>query len=107
MPGLCVIRHIKGSNSLFLYAFHTAEIMTRTDTDVKVFEIVRSRRTNTKSTLCLGGIKYSDGFDYCAKAGLTGAKSGMKILAEKMQKHLQLGHMRFGVWNTAVHPDID
>lgn len=88
IPGLCVIRHIKGSNSLFLYAFHTAEIMTRTDTDVKVFEIVRSRSTNTKSTLCLGGIKYSDGFDYCAKGWINWCKIWYEDLGGENAKTL-------------------
>lgn len=88
IPGLCVIRHIKGSNSLFLYAFHTAEIMTRTDTDVKVFEIVRSRSTNTKSTLCLGGIKYSDGFDYCAKGWINWCKIWYEDLGRENAKTL-------------------
>lgn len=88
MPGLCVIRHIKGSNSLFLYAFHTAEIMTRTDTDVKVFEIVRSRSTNTKSTLCFGGIKYSDGFDYCAKGWINWCKIWYEDLGGENAKTL-------------------
>jgi len=63
--GMCVLRHIKGSNRLHVYAFNTSE--QSLDETITYTELNRSRDTSTSIPLTFGAVKYPDGgYDYYA-----------------------------------------
>ena len=53
---ICVLRHQKGSNSLFVYAFNMGNQVYNNSTTS--YELVRTRETNSEATLVLGAIKF-------------------------------------------------
>ena len=62
---ICVLRHQKGSNSLFIYAFNLTTTSNIYTDSIASIELVRVRDTNSESTLVLGGVKFGDGvYDY-------------------------------------------
>lgn len=55
---ICVLRHQKGSNSLFVYAFNLTTTANIYVDNVSSMELVRVRDTNSEATLVLGAIKF-------------------------------------------------
>ena len=57
--GICILRHLKGSDTLYVYAFNLNGYTY--DTNVTFAELVRNRSTSTDIPLVFGAIKASDG----------------------------------------------
>lgn len=55
---ICVLRHQKGSNSLFVYAFNLTTSANIYTDSVSSMELVRARETESEATLVLGAIKF-------------------------------------------------
>lgn len=65
--GIVVLRHVKGSNTLFVYASNI-EKENVLDDAVVVYELIRTRKTETDSILSFGAIRFPDGgYDYYGK----------------------------------------
>ena len=62
-----VLRHIAGSNSLYVYTFNTGA--GRYNTSIVGAELIRSRDTSSDNTLCFGAVRFTadGGHDYYAK----------------------------------------
>lgn len=64
---IVVMRHVKGSRSLFVYAFNTAS--DTYDNAITVGEMVRTRDTNSEQVLSFGAVRFvgDGGHDYYGK----------------------------------------
>lgn len=58
---IVVLRHIKGENKLYIYASNGTSSSSYFDTAITRVESVRSRKTNTNTTISLGGVRFGDG----------------------------------------------
>lgn len=85
--GLCVLRHQKGSDQLFVYVFDAGN--TSFTDSVLSYELVRTRKTSTKAHLMVGGISFSDGgFDYYGKGLIHWCKIWYEDLGDTNAKQL-------------------
>lgn len=57
--GICVLRHLKGSDTLYVYAFNLNGYTY--DANITFAELVRNRSTSTEMPLVFGAVKASDG----------------------------------------------
>lgn len=65
--GMVVIRHVKGSNNLFVYSSDVSTTANVFPDSNSRSELVRNRSTLTDAKLIFGAVKYSDGYDYYGK----------------------------------------
>ena len=59
---IVVLRHVKGSNTLFVYAYNKGD--TTYDMEITRVESVRSSRTETSQVLTFGGIRNANGSEH-------------------------------------------
>lgn len=65
---IVVIRHVKGSKGLFVYASNVGASDFVYANAVSKFELVRTRKTTTNAKLSFGAVQFDDGgFDYYGK----------------------------------------
>ena len=93
---ICVLRHQKGSNNLFIYAFNMKQ-NTYSDA-VSIYELVRARETNSEATLVLGAIKFlgDGGYDDYGTGWINWCKIWYDDLGET--NALQLASWTHEVW---------
>ena len=85
--GIVVLRHQKGSNRLFVYAFNiTANVF---DDAITSYELIRTRNTNTNVTLTFGAVKFGDGgYDYYGTGWINWCKIWYQDLGNNIASHL-------------------
>ena len=88
---LCVIRHQKGSERIFVYAFNLGN--TVYNDDITSYEVVRSRNTSKSTKITLGAVKFADGqYDYYGKGWINWCKIWYDDLGETNAREL-------AIWN--------
>lgn len=85
---ICVLRHLKGSNSLYVYTFNTGN--DAYDMESSFVELARNRSTSTENVLTLGAVRYigDGGFDYYGKGWIYWAKIWYADLGDNIAKKL-------------------
>jgi hypothetical protein len=85
---MCVIRHIKGSDKLFVYVSNLGDT-TYDDVDTKV-ESIRTRNTSSSNVLSFGAIRFvgDGGHDYYAKGWIHWCKIWFDDLGDENAKML-------------------
>ena len=92
--GLCVIRHRKGSDTLFVYATNLGNGIY--NDDITSYELVRTRNTQTTVTLTLGAVKFGDGeYDYYGKGWINWCKIWYDDLGDANAREL-------AIWNHEI-----
>ena len=90
--GICALRHIKGEDKLYVYAFNVG-----TDSNPKVYkdsiskyELTRTRSTSTDSTLVLGAVKFigDGGYDYYGTGWINWCKIWYQDLGDTAAQEL-------------------
>jgi hypothetical protein len=84
---LCVLRHQKDSNHLFVYVFNLGEGIY--SNEVTVTDLYRTRSTSTSAPLVLGGVLFDDGgIDYYGTGWINWCKIWWDDLGEENAKQL-------------------
>lgn len=86
--GLCVLRHPKDSDKLFVYATNLGNAVY--SDAITQYELVRTRRTSSEATLVLGAIKFlgDGGYDYYGTGWINWCKVWFDDLGEANAKEL-------------------
>lgn len=84
-----VLRHVAGSNKLFVYGFNTDAASLRFADTASQFELTRTRNTVSDATLVLGAVKFADGgYDYYGSGVIHWAKIWFDDLGDNNAKQL-------------------
>ncbi len=87
--GIIAFRHVKGSNSLFVYVFNANGNGKFEDANTS-YELVRTRKTSTDSVLSFGAVKFlgDGGHDYYGKGWINYCKIWYQDLGETVTSSL-------------------
>lgn len=84
-----VLRHVAGSDKLFVYGFNTDATSWRFADTASQFELTRTRNTVSDATLVLGAVKFADGgYDYYGSGVIHWAKIWFDDLGDNNAKQL-------------------